>query len=214
MIEKLRKSSLIYISCFEKTSNSIAQIVNKKGFKIKRNRFVVIFIEFFLIFQLYTLTGCSPFRKGNELTKFKNFQFTFEDPSNSKYFSVLFSQTDTFFLKRYSHSNIDTLYYSILPDSGRSIINIFVIKINSLAFDSLKFHPLEDFNSDKVKAFLYFDYPNGYTDINIHSLHPPIAFKKFDNWVNKIIENSQFNFADTSINFKEDKNIHEAMNKR
>lgn len=199
MFEKLRKSAPICITFLKKPFKSIAQMV--------------IFVKPLLIFQLYFLTGCSPFRKGDELTKFKSFQFSFEDPSNSKYFSVLFSQTDTFFLKRYSHSNIDTLYYSVLPDSGRSIINIFAIKINSLAFDSLRFHPLEDFNCDQAKIFLYFEYPNGYTNINIHSLHPPIAFKQFNRWADKIIENSHLNLADTSINFKEDRNIHEFIDK-
>ena len=211
MIEELQKSYHICISFFKKIFKLFAQLINKNRFGVYK--FVLVFIEILLTFQLYNITGCSPFRKGGELTKFKNFQFSFEDPSNSKYFSVLFSQTDTFFLKRYSHSNNDTLYYSILPDSGRSIINIFSIKINSLAFDSLRSHPLEDFNSNKARTLLYFDYPNGYTNINIHSLHPPIVFKNFNDWINRIIENLHFNFADTSINFKEDKNIHEAMNK-
>jgi len=68
---------------------------NENKFIIKNPSPLVIF----MVFQLYLFTGCSPFRKGNELTKFESFQFSFQDPSNSKYFSVLFSQSDTVFRK-------------------------------------------------------------------------------------------------------------------
>jgi len=96
MIEELQKSYHICISFFKKIFKLFAQLINKNRFGVYK--FVLVFIEILLTFQLYNITGCSPFRKGGELTKFKNFQFSFEDPSNSKYFSVLFSQTDTFFL--------------------------------------------------------------------------------------------------------------------
>lgn len=174
---------------------------------IRKNNLLIVFIAF----QLYLNTGCSPFRKGNELTKFESLQFSVQEPTNSKYFSVLFSQSDTVFLKKYSRLNSDTVFYSILPDSGRSVINTFIININTSAFHPSKPDSIEDFNPGKVKFSLYIDYSDENQHVTFHSLHPPLAFKKFNRWINKIIENLPFKVADTTINFKEDKKIHEAM---
>jgi hypothetical protein len=167
----------------------------------------------FMAFQLCLFTACSPFRKGNELTKFKSLQFSFQDPANSRYFSVLFSQSDTVFLKKYFRLKNDSVFYSILPDSARSVINKFVININSSAFHPSKPDSIEDFNPSKAKFSVYIDYPDENQHVNFHSLHPPLAFNNFNSWINRIIKNLRFNFADTSINFKEDKNILEVMNK-
>jgi hypothetical protein len=171
---------------------------NENRSNIKSTSSLVIFV----VFQLYILTGCSPFRKGNELTKFESFQFSFQDPSNSKYFSVLFSQSDTVFLKKYSHSDNDTVLYSILPDSARSIINKFVIDINSSVMHPVKVDSLEDSNPSKVKFYFYIDYSDGSQQANFHSLHPPAALEKFYSWVNQFIDNSKFYYINRAINFK------------
>ena len=184
---------------------------NSNHFKIKGSDQLIIFAAFLLLFQLYILSSCSPFRKGNDLTQFQRFEFSFRDPTTSKYFSVLFSQSDTFFLKKYSHSNKDTLFFSTLPDSGRSIINTFLININSSAFHPLKPDSIEDFNPNSARFALYIDYSDENQHVDFHSLHPPTAFKEFKNWVNMIIDNSKFDVADTMIKFKEDENIHKDL---
>ncbi len=154
---------------------------------------------FFIAFQLYLFTGCSPFRKGNELTKFESLQFSFQDPSNSRYFSILFSQSNTVFLKKYSHFNNDTVFYSILSDSDRSIINAFVISVNSSVFHPSKPDSIEASNPDKAKFSLYIDYSDENQYFDFDSLPPPIAFKKFNSWVNKIIEKLQFNYIESVV---------------
>jgi len=184
---------------------------NSNHFKIKGSGQLIIFAPFLLIFHLRILSSCSPFRKDNALTQFKRFEFSFRDPATSKYFSILFSQSDTFFLKKYSHFNNDTLFYSTLPDSGRSIINTFVININSLAFHPSKPDSIEDFNPNKATFALYIDYFDENQRVRFHSLHLPTAFKEFKNWVNLIIDNSKFQVADTIINFNEDEIIHKDM---
>jgi len=171
---------------------------NKNIFKIKwRNPLVI-----FTLIELYVLTGCSPFRKNNELTKFETLQFSFQDPANSRFFSVLFSQNDTVFLKKYSHSANDTVFYSILPDSGRSIINNFVIAINSSAFHPVKPDSIEDSNPSKVKLSLYIDYSDEHQQVDFHSLHPPSALNNFNSWVSNLIDSSKFSYVNTVINFK------------
>ena len=172
---------------------------------MKKNIFVVIL----LIFQSQILNGCFQFRKGDELLKFKTFQFSFQDLANSKYFSILFLQNDTIYLKKNSDSKADTLFYAILPSTGRSNINMFIKKIDSLAMDSC-----QDFDSGDVRFSLYLDYGNEKHNFFIHSLHPPMVFKKFNNWVNKIIDSLKFNIADTSIEFVEDKKVNEIIFKR
>ena len=159
-------------------------------------------LAIFCLTELFFLAGCSPFRKGNELTKFETFQFSCQDPANSNFFSILFSQSDTVFLKKYLHSDNDTILYSILPDSARSIINKFVIDINSSAFHPAKVDSLEDSNPGKVKFSLYIDYSDESQQVYFHSLHPPIALEEFNNWVNKLLANSKFYYINTTINFK------------
>jgi hypothetical protein len=159
-------------------------------------------IVFFCLTAFYFLAGCNPFREGNELTKFETFQFSFQDPANSKYFSVLFSQGDTVFLKRGSHADNDSVLYSILPDSARSIINRFVTDINLSAFHPVKVGSIEDFNPGKVRFPIYIDYSDESQQVTFHSLHPPAALEKFYRWVNKFIDNSKFYYINRTINFK------------
>ena len=166
------------------------------------------YIIAFLVFQMQIFVGCFWFRKGDELTKFQTFQFSLRDPSNFRYFSILFLQGDTFFLKKYSNSKVDTIYYAILPFYGRSNINMFVRKFDSLPIDSM-----QDFNSSTGRFSLYLNYWDEQHSIYIHNLHPPFIFRTFSNWVDKMIDSLKFDVADTSIEFKEDEKIHQAMGK-
>lgn len=168
-----------------------------------------IYVVILVIFQSQILNGCFHFRKGDELLKFKTFQFSFQDSSNSKYFSILFLQNDTTYLKKYSDSKADTLFYAILPSSGRSNINMFIRKIDSLPIDSC-----QDFDPGDARFSLYFDYGNEKRNFYIHSLHPPVVFNKFNNWIDKIIDSLKFNIADTSVEFVEDKKVHGIIVKR
>ena len=160
-----------------------------------------------MVFQLYLFTGCVGFRKGNELTEFDNLQFSFGHSSDSKYFSVLITQSDTVFLEKFLASNKDSLFYSIFPDSDRLILNKFVV-----SFDSASFHFSKP-DSILGKFSLYIKFPDENDHFDFDGLPVPWAFKNFNSWINKIIGNLHFNLADTSINFKEDKNIYAAINK-
>jgi len=178
---------------------------NFKSNKFYHKRISLLLIS--MVFQLYLFTGCVGFRKGNELTEFDNLQFSFGHSSDSKYFSVLITQSDTVFLKKYSGSNKDSLFYSIFPDSDRLILNKFVV-----SFDSASFHFSKP-DSILGKFSLYIKFPDENDHFDFDGLPVPWAFKNFNSWINKIIGNLHFNLADTSINFKEDKNIHAAINK-
>ncbi len=158
-------------------------------------------IAMFCLIELYVLGGCTSFRKGNELTKFETFEFSFQDPANSKFFSVLFSQSDTVFLKKSPHSNNDSVFYSILPDSGRLMINKFVININSSAFHPTRPDSIEDNNPSKVKFSVYIGYSDESQQVVFHSLHPPLALVEFNNWVNKFIDSSKFHYTRATVNF-------------
>ena len=169
---------------------------------MKKVNYNLIISIFFLLF----IAGCFQFRKGDELTKFKSFQFSFRDRYNSRYFSLLFSQSDTVFLKRYSNSKADTLFYGILPANARSNLDNFARQIDSLSFDSL-----EDFDPQEARFALYFNYPDEEHDLRIHSENPPLAFKKFNNWVQYLIDSIKFKRIDTSVIFNEDSKIHKII---
>ena len=73
---------------------------------------------------------------------------------------------------------------------------------------------LEDFNQGEERFSLYLDYDNERHSLYVHSLNPPKAFLEFNNWINKIRDSLNFNFIDTTIKFKEDKVIHDAIRKK
>ena len=71
---------------------------------------------------------------------------------------------------------------------------------------------LDDFNPSKKWIILFFDYGNERHWFTVHSFKRPTAFVKFNDWISKVKDSSAFKFIDTTIVFKEDKNIHEILN--
>ncbi len=153
-------------------------------------------------------TGCFHFRTGDELTKFHRFEFSSQDPSHSKYFTISFSQSNTIYLKKYSRLNTDTIFYSILPLSERSRINSFLKTADLMPVDSLN-----DMNSGEEMFAYYLDFGNETHSFTMHRLHPPLTFVKFNSWINKIIDSLDFKIIDTTIEFKDDEIIHTGMKK-
>jgi hypothetical protein len=119
----------------------------------------------------------------------------------------LFLPGNTIFLKKYSPVGSDTLFYTTLPSSERHNLDSFVKKTDTFS-DSL-----EDVNPGEERFALYLDYGNERHALYVHSLHPPKAFAKFDNWINKINDSLNFILIDTSIKFKDDQIIHKVLDK-
>ena len=152
------------------------------------------------------LNGCFYFRKGDELKKFKSFQYSYQNSSNSKYFALMFTQSDTIFLKNYSPTNHDTLSYSLLHFSERDTINSFLEKIDSCNSDSIN-----DLNNSHERIVFDLDFVNEKHSVYLQSFHPPLAFVKFNSWINSLKDCHNFTPIDTFIEFKEDANIHNAI---
>lgn len=140
------------------------------------------------------------------MTKFRRFEITCRNFAKAEYFSVLFTQSDTFYIKKYSSSNIDTLYFSDLPNYSRTEIDRFVRTINHTPLDSMM-----DFKSMSDAFFYYLDYGNEEHTIHLQSEKPPKAFSRFNNWINRIRDSLHFTMINNDIKFKEDSAIHETL---
>jgi hypothetical protein len=167
-----------------------------------RTNYSILIILAFLTIQIGI--NCR-FRKGDELTKFNKFEFSHRNPTMAKYYSILFTQVDTMFVKKYTLSGRDSLFYAIFPTSDRSILNEFVRLTDSLPLDSL-----EDMNSGEERSSIYLDYGNERHSLYIHSLNPPKVLDKFNNWINKLMA-SQLIQIYKYIAFKDDDIIHEVI---
>ncbi len=174
---------------------------------LKRTHCILIFLYLFEVLSLI-LNGCFYLRKGDELTKFTSFQYSYQNSFKSKYFAVMFTQSDTIFLKKYSGTNHDTLFYSLLPFSGRDTINWFVKKMDLSILDSIN-----DLKNSQERIVFDLDFPNETHSVYLQSLHPPVAYVKFNKWIRSLADCLNFTPIDTFIKFKEDANIHHAIQK-
>jgi hypothetical protein len=118
----------------------------------------------------------------------------------------MFTQSDTIFLKKYSRTNHDTLFYSLLTVSGRDTINSFVKNMDSVISDSIN-----DLKNSQERIVFDLDFVNETHSVYLQSFHPPLAFVKFNSWVNSVKNCQNFIPIDTFIEFKEDANIHDAI---
>ena len=168
-------------------------------------KFSSIYLSLFVSLQF--LASCR-FRTGAELTKFNKFEFSYRNPSTSKYFSLLFTQSDTIFLKKYEPNNQDSLFFSVLPAGQRFHIDDFVTRL-----DSLDLGPLNDLNLRLGWFIIYLDFGIERQKIGIPDLHPSAEVKKFTEWVNKMMDSLSFVFSNKKLTFNEEQTIHEMIEK-
>jgi hypothetical protein len=181
--------------------------IYENHFALKRNRYISRLLCF-LIPLCTLLLGCIQPRKGDELTKFKSFQYSYQNSSTLKYFSVMFTQSDTFFLKRYSLTNHDTLSYSLLSFTVRDKINAFVKKINSFISFS---DSLNDLKDGPERIVFELSFINETSSIYCQSFHPPLTIVEFKNFIDSLKNHSTFIPIDTVIQFREDIYLRKAI---
>lgn len=144
------------------------------------------------------MSSCIRTRKGTELTKFNKFEFYYNNPFKQERFSFLFTQSDTFYYKKYS-KNGDSLYFSLLPYGQRIHINNFVSRLDSL---TLTGYGQKD--SEQGVFFTYLDFGNERHELSITRIILPEEFKIFNAWLRNKLDSLPFTYIKNEIQFHYD----------
>jgi hypothetical protein len=151
------------------------------------------------------LIGCFHFRRGEELTKFKRFQYFHQNLFDKRYFAVMFTQSDTFYLKKYSLTNRDTLSYALLPSSERTYINKFVKTMDTFA-SAFSYDSLIDLKNNSERIVFDLNFTDETISVYCQSFQPPLAITEFTSWVNSLKSHMNFIPIDSVIGFNDSAN--------